>query len=79
MRDIRFERESENSDPDVSHDSGIYIPRRISPTFTRKERALRAARFTADEVHWKNVNKRHLESGIPAQTTSLVSLFDCII
>ena len=79
MHDIRFERESDHSDPGASRDSGIYIPRRVSPSYTRKERALRAARSSSNEEHWKSVNQRHLESGIPAQTRSVVSYTQTIL
>ena len=70
---MRLERSSESSDPDVSRDSGIYIPRRVSPTHNRQERAKKAAQKSSNEFHWRTVNRQHLESGIPAQPVSNVS------
>lgn len=72
---MRLERNSESSDLDVSHDSGIYIPRRVSPIQNHQERARKAAQRASNEYHWRAVNKRHLESGIPSHPVSNVSCF----
>ena len=78
MSDVRLSRNSDYSDPDISLDSGIYIPRRTSIPLTAQERAKKAALSSADEQHWRQVNQNHLNSGIPTQTVSLViiTLYD---
>ena len=77
MSDIRLQSSANSSDQDVSFDSGIFIPRRLSPQstprLTSRERAKKAAFNTIDEDHWRRMNQRHLNTGIPAQTVSLVS------
>ena len=75
MSDIRLSRYSDNSDQDVSFDSGIFIPRRASVTLTVRERAKKAAQSSVDENHWRQVSQNHLNSGIPAQTVSLVCIY----
>ena len=73
MSDIRLEPNAESSDPDISHDSGIHIPSRIPRHLSNRDRVKRAAQQCVNEEHWKALNRQHLNSGIPAQTVSLVS------
>ena len=72
MRDIREGPGSDQSDQDVSLDSGIFIPRRLSPGLRGQDRGKRAALSAVDETHWRKLNQQHLNSGIPAQTISMV-------
>ena len=71
MRDIR--QDSEYSENEISHDSGIFIPRRRSPSLSQNERARKAALKCLDEDQWRSTNQRHLNSGIAALTQSTVS------